>query len=228
LINFFIEFRFHGYPKQYLKGLIREVSSKGVIKKRAVPHMTLYGTSQTTNMHKAFAVIEKVGKRYTLVPFKVKGFGWFDGKEGKVIHVGITASAELEKLRQELAEELSKISTPQAWDALPDYKFHTTIAIIGHDYKDRDREFNQIWHHLKTKDAPHVNQHLLRITVLNKDRKILREYDLVLKRWLNRRQALSGYWWRRTVNKSRELQGLPSERQPSLLYWFRRIFNWPH
>lgn len=227
MINFFIEFRFHGYPKQYLKSLIREVSSKfrakGVIKKRAVPHMTLYGPSQTTNIHKVFAAIEKVGKRYTLVPFKVKGFGWFDGKEGKVIHAGIAASTELEKLRQELAGELSKISTPQSWDASRDYKFHTTIV-----FKDINHKFNQIWHYLMTKEALDINQQLLRVTVLNKDRKILREYDLVLKRWLNRRQALSGHWWRRTISKSRELQGLPSERQPSLLDWLREIFKWLH
>jgi 2'-5' RNA ligase len=185
--------------------------------------MTLYGPSQTTNIHKVFAAIEKVGKRYTLVPFKVKGFGWFDGKEGKVIHAGIAASTELEKLRQELAEELGKISAPQSWDTLLDYKFHTTIA-----FKDINHKFNQIWHYLMIKEALDINQQLLRVTVLNKDRKILREYDLVLKRWLNRRQALSGRWWRRTISKSRELQGLPSERQPSLLDWLREIFKWLH
>lgn len=225
--HFFIEFRFHGYPKQYLKDLIREVSRKfkvrGAIKKRAVPHMTLYGPSQTTNIHKVFAAIEKIGKRYTFAPFKVEGFDWFNGKEGKVICAGITASPELDKLRLELAKELSKISTSQSWDASASYRFHTTIAS-----KDIDRKFNQIWRYLKAKEEPYINQQLLRITVLNKDRKILREYDLVLKRWLNRRQALSGHWWWRTVNKLRELQGLPPERQPSPLDWLRGIFNWPH
>ena len=224
MTDFFIEFRFHGYPKQYLKELIREVSRKfrvkGAIKERPVPHMTLYGPSQATRMPKVFAAIERVGKRYTLVPFKVEGFGWFDGKKGKVIYAGIIASPELEKLRQELARELSKISTPQCWDALPDYKFHTTTA-----FKDIDHKFNQIWHYLMKKEAPHINQQLLRITVLNKDRKILREYDLMLKRWLDRRQALSGYWYRKTINKLRELQGLPPERQPSLLDRLGKIFR---
>jgi len=143
--HFFIEFRFHGYPKQYQKGLIREVSRefrvKGAIKKRAVPHMTLYGPSKTTSIAKVFAIIEEVCKRYTLVLFKVEGFGCFDGKEGKVIHAAITASPELKKLRQELAEELGKISAPQPWDTLRDYKFHTTIA-----FKDIDHKFNHIWH----------------------------------------------------------------------------------
>lgn len=227
MTHFFVEFRFHGYPKQYLKDLIREVSRKfkvkGAIKKRAVPHMTLYGPSKTTSVAKVFAAIEEICKRYTQVPFNVEGFGCFNGKEGKVIHASITASSELKKLRQELAKELSKISTPQPWDALPDYRFHTTIA-----FKDIDHKFSQIWRYLKAKEEPCINQYLLRITVLDRDRKILREYDLMLKRWLNRQQALSGHWWWRTVNKSRELQGLPSERQPSLLDWLREIFKWLH
>jgi len=97
--------------------------------------MTLYGPSQTTSVSKVFAAVGEVGKRYTLVPFKVEGFGCFDGKGGKVICAGITASSELDKLRLELAKGLSKISTPQPWDALPDYRFHTTIAFKDIDYK---------------------------------------------------------------------------------------------
>jgi len=225
----FIEFRFHRYPKQHLKELRREVPKE--FREKSPPHMTLYGPSEMTSILGALAAIERVGKRYTLVPFEVKDFAWFDGKKKRVVHAGIATSPELKKLRQELAVELNKISlSNQCWDrdTSSSYKFHTTIAIIGHDHKDRDRKFNQIWHHLKTKEAPHIKQHLLRITVLNKDSKILREYDLVLKRWLNRRQALSRHWWRRTISKLRELQGLPLERQPSLMDWFRRIFKWPH
>jgi len=222
--DFYIGFRFHGYPKRYLKGLIHEVSRKfrvkRAIKERPVPHMTLYGDSQTTNMSKVFDAIERVGKRYTLVPFAVKDFDWRHGREGKVIAASIVASPELKNLREELARELSKISTPGPWDTMADFWFHTTIA-----FKDIDDQFNQIWHYLMKKEVPHINQHLLRITVLNKDRKILREYDLMLKRWLDRRQALSGYWRKKTINKLRELQGLPPERQPSLLDWLGKIFR---
>ena len=220
MTDFFIEFRFHGYPKQYLRRLIRDVSRKfrvkGAIKYRPVPHMTLYGPSKTTNMPRVFAAIKNVCNGYTDVPFKIEGFGWFDCKKGKVIHAGINASPELKKLRRELAEELSKISTPQPWDALPDYRFHTTIA-----FKDIDHNFHQIWHYLNKKEQPYINQHLLRVSILDKDSKILREYDLILRRWLNRRQALSGYWYWRTVTRLRELLGLPEERQPI----FYRLIN---
>ena len=55
---------------------------------------------------------------------------------------------------------------------------------------------------------PYISQHLLRITILIKGR-IQSEYDLVLKRLLNRKEARSEALWRVTINKFRELRGLP-------------------
>lgn len=164
-----------------------------------------------------------MAKRYTLVPFSVYGFDRNDGKNGKVIAAGITASPELKSLRRELADELNKIvkrDDRQPWDNEDDYWFHTTIAM-----KDIDRQFEDIWHHINKKETPRINQHLVRITVLNRRRKIEREYDLMLKRWLNRREALSRHWWRRTINRLRELQGLPTEKPTSLMDWLKRLFE---
>lgn len=221
--HFFVEFRFHGYAKRYLRGLIGEVAHKfrvkGAIKPRPVPHMRLYGPFETNDIQKAFATIERVGKKYTIVPFKVVGFDWRDGKDGKVVAARINASPELENLRKELAGELSKISIPCQWDTLSSYWFHSTIA-----FKDIDRKFDQIWRYINVKEKPHINQYLLRITVLNQKGRIEREYDLILKRWLYRWQVIppyGWYWWRKTMNKLRELQGLPPKRRKSL--WERLI-----
>jgi len=226
--HFFVEFRFHGYAKRYLRELTREVAHKfrvkGAIKPRPVPHMRLYGPFETNDIQKAFAAIERVGKKYTLVPFSVDGFNWRDGKDGKVIAARINASPELENLRKELAGELSKISTPCQWDTLSSYWFHSTIA-----YKDIDRKFDQIWHYLTEKAQPQFDQYLLRITVLGKSRRIVREYDIVLKKWLSRRQVLFNkrYWCWKTTNKLRELLGQPLEPKVSLwqrfLEYIRRM-----
>ena len=62
---------------------------------------------------------------------------------------------------------------------------------------------------------PAINQHLLRITILGKRGRIQAEYDLVLRRILSRRQALSRYWWRRTIEKLKELQSTPSAQEPA-------------
>jgi len=65
----------------------------------------------------------------------------------------------------------------------------------------------------------------LRITVLGARGRIVCEYDLVLKRLLNRREALSKYWWRKTINRLRELRGLPPEKPTSLVAWLKKLFG---
>ncbi|MBA7613045.1 hypothetical protein ES703_20288 [subsurface metagenome] len=218
--HFFVEFRFHGYPKRYLRGLIKEVAEKygvkGAVKYRPVPHMTLYGPSQTAEFESIFSKIEKVAKKYTLISFSVCNFDHKGGEDGKVIAALISASPELRNLHRELAEELSQISAPKPWDNQDDYWFHTTIA-----FKDINQKFDLIWNYLNEKEKPQVNQYLVRITVLNQNRRIEREYDLILKRWLNRREALSERLYRRTVNKLRELLGEPAEPKVSL--WHRIV-----
>jgi len=224
MTHFLVEFRMHGYAKEYAKDVVYSVAKKfrvrGVTKKRVVPHISLYGPGRTNDIKKVISAVEKVGRKYTLVPFKIKGFDYFD-KIPKVIYFDISPSQELENLRRQLSQELRKISTGQSWDSRVNHSFHATIA-----FRDIDAKFNGIWSYLKSREEPNINQHLLRITVLGAGGKIVCEYDLILKRMFNRREALSRYWWRKTVNKLRELQGLPPERPISLLERLRKIFDW--
>ncbi len=186
--------------------------------------MTLYGPSQARSLTDVFSTIEKVAKRYTLVPFVVCDFDLHNGRGGKVIGCRIDASSELKNLRRELAKELNKIvnlEDRQPWDNDDDYWFHTTLAM-----KDIDKKFEGIWRHLQQKDRPNINQHLVRITVLNKSRRIEGEYDLMYKKWLTRRDALSPLRWRKTINQLRQLQGLAAEKPVSLIERFKKIFRW--
>jgi len=223
MANFLIEFRLHGYAKEYAKDTVYSVAKKfrvrGITRKKVVPHISLYGPGRTDDIRKVISAVEKVGRRYSLVPFKVKGFGYFD-KTPKVIYFDISPSKELEDLRRELSQELRKVSTGQSWDSGRNHSFHATIA-----FHDIDTKFNQIWYYLKSKEQPNIKQHLLRITVIGKGRRIVCEYDLVLKRLLNRRQALSKFWWRRTMNRIRELQGLPPEKPISLAGRLKKLFG---
>lgn len=223
MANFLVEFRMRGYAREYAKEVVCSVAKKfgvkGVTRKKVVPHISLYGPGRTENIRKVISAIEKVGRRYTLVPLKVKGFGFFD-KRPKVIYFDISPSQELEELRWELSKELQKISTGQTWDTQRNHAFHATIA-----FRDIDTKFNGIWSYLKSKEEPNINQYLLRITVLGARGRIVCEYDLVLNRLLNREEALSRYWWRKTTNKMRELQGLPPERPSSLVDWLKRLFG---
>jgi 2'-5' RNA ligase len=215
----------HGYAKEYAKEVVYSVGKKfgvrGVTRKRVVPHISLYGPGRTEDIKKVILAVEKVGRQYDLVPHKIKGFGFFD-KSPKVIYFDITPSQELEELRWQLSQELRKISTCQPWDSRRNHSFHATIA-----FRDIDTKFSRIWSYLKSREEPNINQHLLRITVLGSGGKIVCEYDLVLKRLLNRREALSKFWWRRTINRLRELQGLPPEpeRPLSLTERLKRLFG---
>lgn len=71
--------------------------------------MTLYGPSQTEDIRRVFEIVEGVGRKYNLVPFKMSGFDWNDGNGGKVIACHINPSDMLKSLQRELSEELSKI-----------------------------------------------------------------------------------------------------------------------
>lgn len=200
--QYLIEFRFHGYAKKYAKRLSFDVSKKfrvrGVTRKRVVPHITMFGSFTTRNERRVISEVANVAKKYTLVPFTVKGFNYFDNPTNKVIYLDIEPSEELKHLRYELSNRLRKITnTKSSQDAKnrDDFYFHATIA-----FKDIDRKFDKIWRYLKKKEEPNINQHLVRITIL-KGRRILREYDLLQKRLLTRKQSLNRYIYQKTVNK---------------------------
>ncbi|MBA7578792.1 MAG: hypothetical protein GH159_01570 [Dehalococcoidia bacterium] len=201
MVHYFIEFRFHGYAKKYAKHLIHEVARKfrvkGVTQNRAVPHIALFGPFTTNHERKVVSEIVAVGREFCLVPFIVKGFNYFD-KEHKVIYLDIDPSAELKELRRKLAQKLSKISDSQPWDDKKQFQFHSTIA-----FRDIDRKFSKIWEYTKGKEEPNIKQHLLRITII-KGKRILYEYDLILKKLLNRKQALSRYWLNKTIKNYKD------------------------
>ena len=195
--HYLIQFRFHGYAKRYLKKVIFEVARrfyiKGVTRKRPVPHISLAGPFETREIERVIMDVESVAKNYNLVNFKLRGFGYFNNPEGKVIYVDIEPSKELEELRWELAKRLMKYAELKEGDKNKKFAFHATIA-----FKDIDRKFSDIWRYLKSKEEPYINQYLLRITIL-RNGKILYEFDLMLKRLLNRRAALSNRIWKKTI-----------------------------
>jgi 2'-5' RNA ligase len=195
--HYLIEFRFHGYAKKYLKRRIFEVARRfhvrGVTRKRPVPHISLAGPFETRDIKRVVRDVESVAKNYDFVNFKLKGFGYFNNPNGKVIYADIEPSKELEELRWELAKRLMKYAELKEWDKDKKFSFHATIA-----FKDIDRKFPQIWRYLQNIEIPNINQYLLRIAIL-RNGKILYEFDLMLKRLLNRREALSKRIWKKTI-----------------------------
>ncbi len=193
---YLIQFRFHGYAKWYAKNIIYDVSRKfnvkGVTENRAVPHISLFGPFQTNDERRLVSEIISVGKRYDLVPFRIKGFDFFNN-QNKVIYLDIEPSEELERLRRNIAYNLSKFTNGKSFDNKHDFNFHATVA-----FKDIDYKFDRIWNYIQQKQEPNIHQHLLRITII-KNSTILYEYDLMQQKLLNRRQALSKSGWNKTL-----------------------------
>ncbi len=217
---YLIEFRFQGYARKYLKRSIFDVARRfhveGVTRRRPVPHITLVGPFETREIKRVIMDVESVAKNYDFVNFKLSGFGYFDNPGGKVIYADIEPSKELEELRWELSKRLMGYARLKEWDARERFSFHATIA-----FKDIDRKFSKIWSYLKHKEKPNIDQHLLRITIIGKGGRIVCEYDLMLKRLLNRREALSGKVWKRTIFMFRAKLFLRR-----LLTMIKKIFRW--
>jgi len=224
-VSFLVEFRLHGYAKEYAKDVVYSVAKKfrvrGVTGKKVVPHISLYGPGKIDDIGKVVSAVKRVGRKYTLVPFKIKSFDYFD-KPHKVIYLDISPSKELEALRWELSQELRKVSSCQSQDrhSSTKFKFHGTIA-----FKDIDNKFDRIWSYIKNKEEPDINQYLLRITVIGARWRIVCEYDLILKKLLNRRESLSKRLFQKTINKLRELQGLPPEKPLSSMGRLKKLLR---
>lgn len=105
-----------------------------------------------------------------------------------------------------MAKELSHITKSKNTniDYEPNFQFHATLAI-----SDIHQKFDDIWDYLKT--YPVKSRGVChRITLLNSGR-IICEYDLVQKRVLSRREALSKRGWKLTGNSVNQTNKLGND-----------------
>lgn len=208
---YLIEFRFHGYAKKYSRRVIGQVARRfkvrGVTHKKVVPHISLFGPFTTKDEKKMVSTFVKTLSGYKLVPFRVKGFNYFNNLTNKVIYLDIEPSKRLVELRRNLAKSMLKVTkTRSTHDPKRKFYFHATVA-----FKDIDRKFKNIWKYIKKQKEPEINQHLLRVTIL-KNGKILKEYDLVQERLLSRSEALNRDIWKKTI-RSLKSKGIQFEEE---------------
>ena len=78
--TYLIEFRFHGSAKRYLRKLIFDVARRfhvaGVTRKRPVPHGTLVGPFETTDIKRVMRDVKRVAKNYNM-EFSRFGYVYF-------------------------------------------------------------------------------------------------------------------------------------------------------
>ena len=189
-----------GEPKNLTRKLIYDIFHKfrvkGQLRKRPVPHVTLFGPFACRNIRQVIHDIGEVGSEYSELPYEIDGFDYFELKKKflfittstkkNVIYLKIVPSDDLKDFRYKLAKKLLKYTdaVKTSHDSKNKFKFHATIAM-----KDIHHKFDEIWEYLKDYD---IRTHGIsyRITLL-KQGKIMYEYELPTKRLLNRRQALT-------------------------------------
>jgi len=198
MARYLIEFRFQSKKiRNYLKWMIHGINRKfRVGKRKHVPHITLVGPITTNNENRLISDFARICSQTKLMKFKGSGFGTFD--DNRVVYVNIGASERLNEFRINLVEALKSYCGLQSHDKRKEkdkFGYHSTLAM-----KLDPKEFESIKNHIKSKPAPDFTQVVMRVTLL-RNGKILREYDFVQRRLLNRRQALNKH----ITRKSKEL-----------------------
>ncbi len=145
---FFIEFRLQGYAKKYANWSsacaikeARRCRVKKLRERRFVSHIALFGPARTNNLKRVMAVVERVGRKYTIVPFKLGGFDKFQNPDAYWLYLSVHPSPELEQFRHELAQSLFKserliYNTCQPYDRGLKYTFHSSVG----KYAPRDKQ----------------------------------------------------------------------------------------
>lgn len=189
-----IEFRFFGNAKKEIKKLIREINKDCRIrsKYRPVPHITLVGPFTTKNQRKLVSDFKRVCEKQKIMHFNVVGFNTFE--DNRVVFIDIKPDKDMGEFRWELSKTLQAYCRLRPWDLKRNFGYHATLAS-----KLNPEKFKKVKNYIKRKPKPNFNHVLMRVTLI-KGQKILYEYDFLLRRLLNRREAKS----RKILNESFE------------------------
>ncbi len=192
MVQYLIEFRFHGKAKYEIKKLIYEINRKFRLRtKRGIPHITLAGPFYTNDEKRLIGDFNRLCTKSPLMNFEIEGFSAFENS--KVVFLDVKPSKELEEFRWNLSQTLKPYCQLKSFDYEKEFAFHATIAM-----KLPDDKFSKIRDYTK-KSKLNFKHVMVRATLL-KDGIILREYDFLLRRPLVRRLAKDKGVYSRTLD----------------------------
>jgi hypothetical protein len=188
MASYLIEFRFQSRKvKTHLQKIIYNIYRKFKIGKgKKVSHISLVCISQTTNERRLIYDFAKICSETKQMKFVVNGFGTFDNN--RVVYANIDASTRLNDFRIKLVENIKSYCQVQPNDKNKDkdkFGYHSTLAM-----KMSPEKFNQVKKYVMRLPKPRYSHIVMRVTLLKRG-KILREYDFMQRRLLNRKQALN-------------------------------------
>jgi len=185
MAHYLIEFRFFGKAKAEMKSLIWEVNRRFHIRPRyrPVPHISLVGPFFTRDERRLLDDFKNICEKQSIMQFQVIGFDTFE--DNRVVYIDIEPDAKLDDFRWGLSQTLRVYCSLKPYDIERKFSFHATIAM-----KLPPRKFEKVKKYINKKPKPKFRHVLLRATLI-KNQKILCEYDFLLKKLLNRREAIS-------------------------------------
>ena len=101
----------------------------------------------------------------------------------------------MEEFRRELSETLRPYCSLKQYDFQENFNFHATIAMDLNPKK-----FQQVKNYIDKKQEPSFKHILMRVTII-KNQRILYEYDFMLRKMLNRKEAKSDVILSKTFNE---------------------------
>jgi hypothetical protein len=187
LTHYLIEIPFQGQAKEDVKQLISKIDRKfnlGYFRKhKKIPHISLVGPFTTNSEERLIRDFKNICEHQLFSSYKLKGFGFF--KDNRVIFINTKSNVKLDDFRWKLSQSLQPYCSLRPFDYEENFDFHATLAL------DLDSEkYTQIKNYVTTLNEPELKQFVMRVRLL-KNSRILREYDFLQRRTLNREQALN-------------------------------------
>lgn len=211
--SYLIEFRFFGKSKQEIKKLIYDLNYKFRLgKHRAVPHISLATIVKNCNESRLISDFNELCSNAPFMNFEVRGFDCFD--DNRVVYLDIKPSKKLDEFRWLLSKRLQKYCVVKSYECERDFKFHATVAM-----KLDPNKFVKIKNYTKSIKKQSYKQFVLRATLL-KGGIILREYDFLQRKLLNRREAKGRVIYLKTIKLLKEF--FEGKYNPD-----RNIKSWP-
>jgi len=220
MTHYFIEFRFQGKAKHEMKRMIYDIDRKFHLKhtkrKRPIPHVTIIAPFYTNKQKQLVSDFNNICKKHPLIKFKIEEYRCFSNS--KVVYIDIKPSKELIQFRKDLIKKINKYSTLKDYDSKDNYKPHATLAM-----KLNNIQFNKIKKYILGKKNHSINYSMVRATLI-KGNKILYEYDFLLRKLLNRRQAKSKKIYSQTLKKLRNSSQKEITKELGLFSKLKRLF----
>lgn len=245
--NWFIEVRTMSEKYQLKKQIYRLGKELRLRKTPKVPHLSLvYEFSPMISAYKIASIIQQTAKNYGKLSFSYDGWDLTKGEGGYVFDFKINPSPELREFRYDLYNNLKpyiyESSSSRMFNSksAKDFWFHASIAYhLDENTAERIKRFidGNAKEPLEVKPAFNIfnifrrrpqkskitpfssDARVVRIPVL-RSAKITYEYDVVLDRILNRREALSKQYFEmdRQYNTS-------TTRKPDRRELFRKYYR---